>query len=56
MVTHVSLGYHVIDHHNVHRLVLRLFSRSQNLCHRALIHYVLIISNQLAPCDGVRLA
>ena len=35
---HVSLWYHVIDHHNVHRLVLRLVSCSQNLCHRALIH------------------
>ena len=28
----------VIDHHNVLRLVLGLVSRSQNLCHRALIH------------------
>ena len=39
-ITHVSLWYHVIDHHNVHRSVLRLLrlSRSQNLCHRALIH------------------
>ena len=37
-VTHASLGYHVIDHHNVHRLVLGLVSHSQNLCHRALIH------------------
>ena len=38
IVTHVSFQYHVIDHHNVHRLVLRLVSRSRNLCHRALIH------------------
>ena len=28
----------VIDHHNVLRLVLGLVSRSQNLCHRALIY------------------
>ena len=28
----------VIDHRNVLRLVLGLVSRSQNLCHRALIH------------------
>ena len=38
MVTHVSLQYHVTDHHNVHRLVLSLVSRSWNLCHRTLIH------------------
>ena len=47
MVTHVSLGYHVVYHHNVHRLVLRLVSHSQNLCHRALIHYALIISTSM---------
>ena len=46
MVMHVSLGYHVVDHHNVHRLVLGLCSHSQNLCHSALIHYAFIISNQ----------
>ena len=28
----------IIDHHNVLRLVLGLVSRSQYLCHRALIH------------------
>ena len=38
MASHVSLRYHVIDHHSVHRLVLGLVSHSQNLCHRALIH------------------
>ena len=32
MDTHVSLWHHVIDHHNVHRLVLGLVSHSQNLC------------------------
>ena len=41
-VTHVNLGYYVIDHHNIHKLVLELVlelvSCSQNLCHRALIH------------------
>ena len=36
----------VIDHHNVLRLVLRLVSRNQNLCHRALIRQALIISNE----------
>ena len=30
-VTNVSLRYHVIDHNNVHRLVLGLVSHSQNL-------------------------
>ena len=28
MVTHVSLGYHVIDHYNVHRLVHGLVSHT----------------------------
>ena len=37
MVTHVSLGYHVVDHHNIHKLVLRVVSCSQNLCHMALL-------------------
>ena len=46
MGTHVSLWYHVIDHHNLHRIVLGLVSHSQNLCHRALIHQALIISNE----------
>ena len=55
MDTHVSVGYHVVDHHNVHRLVLGLLSHSQNLCHKALIYYVLMTSNQLAPCDDIRL-
>ena len=31
MVTHVSLGYHVVDHHNVHRLVLGLLSPKDHL-------------------------
>ena len=46
MVTHVSIRYNVINHHNVHRLVLGLISRSRNLCHRALIHQALIISDE----------
>ena len=37
-VMYVSIQFNVIDHHNVHRLVLGLISRSRNLCHRALIH------------------
>ena len=37
-VMHISLGYHVTDHHNVHRIVLGLVSRRQNICHRALIY------------------
>ena len=32
-VTHIILRYNVIDHHNIHRLVLGLVSHSQNLCH-----------------------
>ena len=42
----ITLQYHVIDHRNVHRLVLRLVLHSQNLCHRALLHQALIISNE----------
>ena len=45
-ITHDSLEYHVIDHHNVHRLALELVSRNQNLCHRTLIYWALKISNK----------